>query len=73
MATRRAVRSRLLHIPLAAIGLLVLFGTVAVVLVVGNALLQSMFFLLLGAPVGEVVEMMSISQTMADLSGDLHG
>ncbi|OIB57041.1 hypothetical protein [Natrialba sp. SSL1] len=73
MTTRGAVRSRLLHIPLAALGLFVLFGTVAVTLVVGNALFHSIFLLLLGAPIGEVVETMSISRIVADLSGDLYG
>lgn len=72
MAARDRIVSRSLHIPLLAVGLLVLVATVIAVLLVASLLFYAAVGLAMGVPVRGVLETLSVSRAAADLTGDLY-
>lgn len=72
MATGDSLLSRSLHIPLAVVGIFALLSTVIAVLIVFTFVMHVVMNLFLGTPIGEVIEVVSVTQVVADLSEELY-
>lgn len=72
MATGDHLIARSLHIPLAAVGIFALLTTVIAVLIVLTIMIHVVMKVFLGAPIVEVIEIISVSQAAANLSEELY-